>query len=197
MATYQVVNMDANIDTLLRLGLGEMNLLSYYRKVLKNPTSISWDNQSKRYLLRMFKIFRNIIYTNDQVYNKVKSNLVSGAPKGLKEAIQGQKIDYLMRLGWDDINFLSINRNIVLHPETAVNDPFKRKKIIQLFIKMRNMILMDPYIFERAKRMLKDKRLSFTEWTYLINRSERNQIDEIFSIHKNSQTDRNEVSWPN
>jgi hypothetical protein len=194
MATYQVVNMDANIDTLLRLGLGEMNLLSYYRKVLKNPTSISWDNQSKRYLLRMFKIFRNIIYTNDQVYNKVKSNLVSGAPKGLKEAIQGQKIDYLMRLGWDDINFLSINRNIVLHPETAVNDPFKRKKIIQLFIKMRNMILMDPYIFERAKRMLKDKRLSFTEWTYLINRSERNQIDEIFSIHKNSQTDRNEVS---
>lgn len=189
--------MDANIDTLLRLGLGEMNLLSYYRKVLKNPTSISWDNQSKRYLLRMFKIFRNIIYTNDQVYNKVKSNLVSGAPKGLKEAIQGQKIDYLMRLGWDDINFLSINRNIVLHPETAVNDPFKRKKIIQLFIKMRNMILMDPYIFERAKRMLKDKRLSFTEWTYLINRSERNQIDEIFSIHKNSQTDRNEVSWPN
>jgi hypothetical protein len=175
---YQVVNMDANIDTLLRLGLGEMKLLTAYRKVLRNPTGIVWDNQSKRYFLRMFKIFRNIVYTNDQVYNKIKANLVSGAPKGLKEAIQGQKIDYLMRLGWDDINFITINRNIVLHPETAINDPFKRKKIIQLFIKMRNMILMDPYIFERAKRMLKDKRLSFTEYSSIIN-IEKEPLDEI------------------
>ena len=186
---YQVVDIDSNIDSLLRLGLGKKNQLSLYKRVLKDPHSATMDNQNKQFLLRMFKIFRDTLFNNKAVYDKVKANLVAtkankvGAwatrGRAIREAtVPSSKIDYLLRLGFDDINFLTVNRQIILNPESAINDPFKRPKLFDLFMKFRNILLLDPYNFERLKRELYLSRRSFSEW---INTQDERSVlnDEI------------------
>ncbi len=154
---YQVVNLDSNIDTLLRLGLGDPKNVSMYRKVLKNPASVAMDNQSKQMFLKMFRVFRNIIFNNDQVYNKIKANLITGKHP-VHEEISNSRIDYLIRMGWGDQRLLVVYRNIIKAPESALNDSFKRKHIIDIFTRFRNIVLLDPYIFERAKRTLQGRK---------------------------------------
>lgn len=159
---YEAVN--NNADQLLRLGLGDPKFITQYKQVLMHPEIAISQNQYRKHLLSMFKKMRSVIFGNDAIYNKIRLSYI-------KEGLEPAKIDFILKNKlFIPMNQITNYRNIVLYPETAIADSYKRPLLIRTFTKFRDMILTDNFVFERAKRELYlGKRRSFSEWTDLIN----------------------------
>jgi hypothetical protein len=149
---------------LLRLGLGDPKFITQYKRVLMMPQVAIRENQYRRHLLEMFKKMRKIIFENNEIYNKVRLSYI-------KEGLEPAKIDFILKNKlFIPMKELAMYRSIVIKPEVAINDSYKRPMLIRAFGKFRDMILTDNYVFERAKRELYlGKRKSFNEWSELIN----------------------------
>jgi len=163
---FTYVSVSQNVDVLLYLGLGTRDQMHLYREVLKNPNIAATSAQHRPYLLRMFKIFRDMIFNNSSIYNRVKWDLVHSGDKVAKwsssrptiqEDLSDGSIDLLLRLGLDDIQYAVVNRRIIKSPDSALGDAFLRKKFLDLFVKFRNLIVLDQYIFTRAKDWLQER----------------------------------------
>jgi hypothetical protein len=155
---------DNNAEQLLRLGLGDPKFITQYKRVLMMPQVAIRENQYRRHLLEMFKKMRKIIFENNEIYNKVRLSYI-------KEGLEPAKIDFILKNKlFIPMKELAMYRSIVIKPEVAINDSYKRPMLIRAFGKFRDMILTDNYVFERAKRELYlGKRKSFNEWSELIN----------------------------
>jgi len=160
------VDLGQNINVLLYLGMAEKSLLDVYKKVWLDPWSAFMVPQYRPILLRIFKIMRDIIFDNSDVYNRVKLDLVQargGEHEHIHEGLTDGAIDLLLRLGLDDVQYAVVNRRIIKNPEIAINDSFLRKKLFDLFVKFRRFVVADNYIFTRAQTWIRNHRGTYRE----------------------------------
>jgi len=153
-----------NMDLLLISGLADKNELSMYRAVLRDPNLASYDTQYRPMLMRMFVAFRDAVFLSRDIYDRVRYDLIHDPVRysGWKadqlvpvtEGISDSSIDYLLKLGLGEPQFLTIDRRVISAPSGALRDVLLRRRLISIFKKLRNLIVRDDYIFHRVRARL-------------------------------------------
>lgn len=72
----------SKVDYLIRLGLGDMDRLSYYRQALMDPKKANQVPYLRKYVAESFDLILDIIFEDAQMYNRVRTKLQANLPQG-------------------------------------------------------------------------------------------------------------------
>jgi hypothetical protein len=72
----------SQIDYLIRLGLGDMDRLTYYRQVFTNPQKANQTPYLRKYVAETLDLVLDIIFSDAQTYNRVRTKLQANLPQG-------------------------------------------------------------------------------------------------------------------
>jgi hypothetical protein len=101
------------VDYLIRLGLGDMDRLSYYRQALMDPKKANQTPYLRKYVAEILDLILNIIFEDPQMYNRVRTKLQDNLPQGGvragiakiedAEEIKGDPLDSPGGIGSDEV----------------------------------------------------------------------------------------------